>query len=156
MERIVNFNAILFPSDGRPPTIVQLMTSPMTLPGHHASYINNPSRMPHPEVHMDYIAENLGSRAWKYQLVEALDCMNRKFANPYIIFYPVVSRDGLPFPINKTIRDIQGRGFHEQAAWRGNILIGKYRDNPFSSLMDASMADFPIIKNYLLTHGCPQ
>ncbi|KAJ3989598.1 hypothetical protein F5890DRAFT_1430995 [Lentinula detonsa] len=158
MERIVNFNAILFPSDvGRPPTIVQLMTSPMTLPGHHAqSYTLNPSRMPHPEVHMDYIAENLGPRAWKYQLVEALDCMNRKFACPYIIFYPVVSRDGMPFPINRTIRDIQGRRFREDTAWRGNVIVAKYCENPFSSLMDASMADFPILKNYLLTHGCPQ
>ncbi|KAJ3909921.1 hypothetical protein F5879DRAFT_891858 [Lentinula edodes] len=176
MERIVNFNAILFPSDGRPPTIVQLMTSPMSLPGHHTSYTVNPSRMPHPEVHMDYvcqifhsisltlpinlprsqIAENLGPRAWKYQLVEALDCMNRKFACPYIIFYPVVSRDGMPFPINRAIRDIQGRRFNEDNAWRGNVLVAKYHDNPFSSLMDASMADFPILKNYLLSHGCPQ
>lgn len=94
---------------------------------------------------------------FNFQLVEALDCMNRKFANPYIIFYPVVSRDGLPFPINKTIRDIQGRGFREDDAWRGNVIVAKYRDsNPFSSLMHASMADFPILKNYLLTHGCPQ
>ncbi|KAJ3745917.1 hypothetical protein EV360DRAFT_57429 [Lentinula raphanica] len=157
MERIVNFNAILFPSDdGRPPTIVQLMTSPMTLPGHQASYIHNPSRMPHPEVHMDYIAENLGPRAWKYQLVEALDGMNRKFVCPYIIFYPVVSKDGMPFPINQTIRDIQGRQFREEVAWRGNVIVAKYHESPYSSLMDASMADFPILKNYLLTHGCPE
>lgn len=90
------------------------------------------------------------------QLVEALDCMNRKFACPYIIFYPVVSRDGMPFPINRAIRDIQGRRFNEDNAWRGNVLVAKYHDNPFSSLMDASMADFPILKNYLLSHGCPQ
>ncbi|KIK67969.1 hypothetical protein GYMLUDRAFT_801953 [Collybiopsis luxurians FD-317 M1] len=158
MDRIVNFNAILFPSDGRPPSIVQLMTSPM-LPGQHqhTSYASLPSRMPHPEVHMDYIAENLGPRAWRYQLVEALDFMNRKFTCPYIIFYPVVSRDGMPFPVNKTIRDIQGRGYREATAWRGNVIVAKYRgDSPFSSMIDASMADFPILKNYLLTHGCPQ
>ncbi|KAK7060141.1 hypothetical protein VNI00_000905 [Paramarasmius palmivorus] len=131
------------------------MTSPMTITAHHASYTNSPSRMPHPEVHMDYIAEGLGPRAWKYQLVEALDGMNRKFANPYIIFYPVVSRDGMPFPVNKAIRDIQGRAFREDLAWRGNIIVAKYRDNPFSSMIDASMADFPILKNYLMTHGCP-
>lgn len=105
---------------------------------------------------MDYIAEGLGSRAWKYQLVEALDGMNRKFANPYIIFYPTVSRDGMPFPINKCIRDIQARAFREEVAWRGNIVIAKYRENPFTSMIDASMADFPILKNYLLTHGSPR
>jgi hypothetical protein len=82
--------------------------------------------------------------------------MNKKFANPYILFYPVLSRDGMPFPINKCIRDIQGKSFKEQVAWRGNLVIAKYRDNPFSSMIDASMADFPILKNYLLTHGCPR
>ena len=82
--------------------------------------------------------------------------MNKKFANPYILFYPVLSRDGMPFPINKCIRDIQGKSFKEQVAWRGNLVIAKYRDNPFSSMIDASMADFPILKNYLLTHGSPR
>jgi hypothetical protein len=89
------------------------------------------------------------------KLVEALDGMNRKFANPYIIFYPTVSRDGIPFPVNKCIRAIQGTAFQEQVAWRGNIVVAKYRDSPFSSMIDASMADFPILKNYLLTHGSP-
>ncbi|KDR83494.1 hypothetical protein GALMADRAFT_647529 [Galerina marginata CBS 339.88] len=154
MDQFFSYDTILFPSDGRPPSIVQLMTSPMA--NHHASYTTTPSRMPHPEVYMDYIAEGLGSRAWKYQLVEALDGMNRKFANPYIIFYPTVSRDGMPFPVNKTIRDIQGRSFKEEYAWRGNIIVAKYRDNPFSSMIDASMSDFPILKNYFLTHGSPR
>jgi len=82
--------------------------------------------------------------------------MNRKFANPYIIFYPVVSRDGMPFPINKTLRDIQGRAYKEEFAWRGNIVVAKYRgETPFSTMIDASMADFPILKNYFLTHGAP-
>ncbi|KAG7091142.1 hypothetical protein E1B28_010196 [Marasmius oreades] len=153
MEQIVYFDAILFPSDGRSPSLIQLMTSPMAV-GHHAAHIS-PTRMPHPEVHMDYIAEGLGHRAWKYQLVEALDGMNRKFANPYVIFYPVISRDGMPFPVNKVIRDIQGENFVEEVTWRGNIVVAKYRDNPFTSMIDASMADFPIVKNYLLTHGCP-
>ncbi|EDR12527.1 uncharacterized protein LACBIDRAFT_312034 [Laccaria bicolor S238N-H82] len=155
MDQLVAHESILFPSDGRPPSLVQLMTSPMT-PTHQASFASPPSRMPHPEVYMDYIAEGLGSRAWKYQLVEALDGMNRKFANPYIIFYPTVSRDGMPFPINKCIRDIQARAFREEVAWRGNIVIAKYRENPFTSMIDASMADFPILKNYLLTHGSPR
>ena len=87
--------------------------------------------------------------------MEALDGMNRKFANPYIIFYPVISRDGMPFPVNKSIKEIQGRSFRDDIAWRGNIVVAKYRDNPFSSMMNASMADFPLLKNYLLTHGSP-
>lgn len=81
--------------------------------------------------------------------------MNRKFASPYIIFYPAISRDGMSFPVNKNIRDFQGRAHKEEIAWRGNIVIAKYRDNPFSSMTDASMADFPILKNYFMTHGSP-
>jgi len=88
--------------------------------------------------------------------VEALDGMNRNFTKPYIIFYPTVSRDGVPFPINKAIREIQGRGFRESVAWRGNIVVAKYRESPFSSLIPITMADFAILKNYLLTHGVPQ
>ncbi|TFK29273.1 hypothetical protein FA15DRAFT_582791 [Coprinopsis marcescibilis] len=139
---------------GRQPSLVELMLSPMSPQGHMGAYPVAPSFMPHPGVFMDYIAD-VGSRAWRYELVEALDCMNKKFANPYIIFYPVLSRDGMSFPINKFIRDIQGHSFNEDCAWRGNIVVGKYRDNPFTSMMDASMADFAMIKNYLLTHGCP-
>ncbi|KAJ3550637.1 hypothetical protein NMY22_g354 [Coprinellus aureogranulatus] len=180
MDQMVYLNAILLPSDGRPPSLVELMLSPMAHPSNPASYANPPAFMPHPEVFMDYIAE-IGARAWKYQvslksralcfpckcasrlinsacipkLVEALDGMNKKFANPYIIFYPTVSRDGMPFPVNKCIKDIQGKAFKEPHAWRGNIVIAKYRDDPFTSMIDASMADFAILKNFLLTHGCP-
>ncbi|KAG2013399.1 hypothetical protein CC2G_010316 [Coprinopsis cinerea AmutBmut pab1-1] len=158
MDQMIHVNALLLPSDGRPPSLVELMLSPTSLPtmqiGGYAT--SPPAFMPHPEVFMDYIADSAGHRAWKYQLVEALDCMNKKFANPYIVFYPVLSRDGMPFPINKCIRDMQGKAFKEQVAWRGNIVVAKYRDNPFTSMIDASMADFPILKNYLLTHGCPQ
>lgn len=81
--------------------------------------------------------------------------MNKKFTNPYIVFYPVVSRDGMRFPVNKIIKDFQQRGYSEQNAWRGNIVVAKYRDNPFSSMVNASMADFPLLKNYFLTHPAP-
>jgi hypothetical protein len=154
MDQIAAFDAILFPSDGRPPHLVSLMTSPVAGSPHHLPQ-GGPTRLPHPEVFMDYIAEGLGPRAWKYHLVEALDGMNRKFTNPYIVFYPTVSRDGMPFPTNKCIREIQGRSFKEEVAWRGNIVVAKYRDSPFTSMVDATMADFPILKNYLLTHGAP-
>jgi hypothetical protein len=82
--------------------------------------------------------------------------MNKKFANPYVIFYPTVSRDGMPFPINKCLKEIQGRSFREAAAWRGNIIIAKYRESPFSSMINGSIADFPILRNYFMTHGAPQ
>lgn len=68
----------------------------------------------------------------------------------------LVSRTGVPFPINKAIREIQGRSFNEENAWRGNIVIAKYRGggvDPFMSLIDISMADFPIIKNHFLHRG---
>jgi hypothetical protein len=81
--------------------------------------------------------------------------MNKKFTHPYVIFYPVISRDGMPFPINKCIREIQARSFREATAWRGNIVIAKYRESPFSSMVNGSIADFPILRNYLMTHGAP-
>ncbi|KNZ71581.1 hypothetical protein J132_08092 [Termitomyces sp. J132] len=160
---------------GRQPSLVRLMTSPMMTP-HHSLY---PCRIPHPEVYMEYvceipllmihhliipyvthicmkIAEGLGPRVWKYHLVEALDGMLRKFTNPYIIFYPIVSRDGMPFPVNKSIRGIQARSFKEEVAWRGNVVIVKYHDSPFSSMMDTPIADFAILRNYLMTHGAPR
>src|ERR1700761_9501146 len=86
--------------------------------------------------------------------------MNKKFANPYIIYYPVVSRDGMPFPVNRTVRDIQeelnkGRRIREDQLWRGNLVAAKFADNHFVQMMDASMADFPILKNFLATHPSP-
>jgi len=81
-----------------------------------------------------------------------LDGMNKKFANPYVIFYPVLSRDGMPFPVNKCLKEIQGSNYRENLAWRGNLVIAKYRDEQLSVLMDANMADFPLLKNYLSNH----
>jgi hypothetical protein len=86
--------------------------------------------------------------------------MNKKFANPYIIYYPVVSRDGMPFPVNRTVRDIQeevnkGRRLREDQLWRGNIVAAKFADDQFAQMIDASMADFPILKNFLGTHASP-
>lgn len=78
-------------------------------------------------------APNFAAVLIRIQLVEALDGMNKNFTNPYIIFYPTLSRDGMPFPINRAIREIQGRNFRESYAWRGNIVVAKYRESPFSS-----------------------
>jgi hypothetical protein len=94
------------------------------------------------------------------QFVEALDMMNKKFTNPYMIYYPIISRDGMPFPVNRTVREIQeevnkGRRLHEDELWRGNIVAAKFADDRFTQMMDASMADFPILKNFLGTHASP-
>lgn len=80
--------------------------------------------------------------------------MNKNFEEPYIIFFPVVSRDGLPFPVNKFIKDLQGSSFSESTAWRGNVVVAKYRNQQYSAMRNISMADFPLVKNYLSTHGC--
>lgn len=84
-----------------------------------------------------------------------LDGMNKMFVNPYVIFYPVLSRDGMPFPINKCLKEIQGPNYRENLAWRGNLVIAKYRDERLSTLMDATMADFPLLRNYLSKHYPP-
>lgn len=87
--------------------------------------------------------------------MDSLDGMTRTFANPYIIFYPVIPRIGDSFPVNRTIRDIQGGNFNEDRAWRGNIVVAKYRSggvDPFLSMIDISMADFPLLRNYFLNH----
>ncbi|KAJ7106083.1 hypothetical protein C8R43DRAFT_1092084 [Mycena crocata] len=132
MTQLVPYDVIFFPIDGRPPSIVKLMTSP-------THYGPNPGpRVPHPDAHMIAEVTGHGAKPWTYLIVDALNGMTKKFRHPYIIFHPIIARDGMPFPINKCIR---------------NILIGKYsqHDQPFSSLMDASMADFPILKNSIMT-----
>lgn len=155
MDPMLAFDAVLFPADDRPPHLVALMTSPLSMP------ISNPpepfrcGRVPYPEMYMDYIAEGLGPRSWRFKVVEQLEGMNKKFPSPYIVFYPTVSRDGMPFPANKCAREVQGRCFNEANAWRGNIILAKYRDLDYSAMMDASMADFPILKNWLSTNIGP-
>jgi len=155
MDRIVSYDAIVFPADDRPPHLVALMSSPLTMDFTNPPEPYHCGRMPHPEMYMDYIVEGLGPRSWRFQVIEQLDGMNKKFPSPYILFYPTVSRDGMPFPVNKCIREIQGQVFNEAKAWRGNILIAKYRDPSYSAMMDASMADFPILKNWLSTNSAP-
>ena len=43
--------------------------------------------------------------------------MLKKFPTPYIVYYPAVSRDGMPFPVNKCIREIQGPLYDDARAW---------------------------------------
>jgi hypothetical protein len=68
MDQLIAFDAILFPSDGRPPHLVALMTSPMSVQMQPASSSGHLGRLPHPEHFMSFVAEGLGPRAWKYQV----------------------------------------------------------------------------------------
>ena len=68
MDLMQSFDAILFPADGRPPHVVSLMTSPASFSNPHAPAQTSTARVPHPEVHMEYIAEDPNMRAWHYQV----------------------------------------------------------------------------------------
>ena len=82
--------------------------------------------------------------------------MTKNFEKPYIIFYPLADRAGKPMPANEAIRNIQGNNYSGTTEWKGDIIIAKFRGgvgDPFSSIIDISMADFPILKNYLMRNG---
>lgn len=57
----------------------------------------------------------------------------------------------MPFPVNRTIREAQGNWFQSQHAWRGNIVVAKFRDNSFKDMMNIAMADFPIVRIFFST-----
>ncbi|CCM04031.1 uncharacterized protein FIBRA_06188 [Fibroporia radiculosa] len=152
MDQMLSFDAIVFPADDRPPHLVSLMTSPLTMQISNMPEPFRCNRVPHAEMYMDYVADTLGPRAWSFQVVDQLEGMRQKFPTPYIAFYPIVSRDGMPFPVNKGIREIQGPKFNEAQAWRGNIIVAKYRDTGYYAMMDATIADFPIVKNWFSTN----
>ena len=63
---MTTFDAIVFPADDRPPHIVPLMTSPAPLGASAEPY--RAGRAPHPEMYMDYIADQLGSQAWRFHV----------------------------------------------------------------------------------------
>lgn len=70
MDKMVSFDAILFPADERAPHLVSLMTSnaPSFPPLGQSCSQQPPSAMvkiPHPEMYMDFIAEGVGARAWQ-------------------------------------------------------------------------------------------
>jgi hypothetical protein len=71
--------------------------------------------------------------------------MTTKLTRPYTIFYPVIARDGMPFPINKCVREIQqGRGLIGNQ-WRGDLVVAAYSDayakghHYISSVIDVEM-----------------
>ncbi len=74
MDLMQSFDAILFPADGRPPHVVLLMTSPSSF-NPHAPAQTGTARIPHPEVHMEYIAKEPNLQAWGHQVCAFLFCL---------------------------------------------------------------------------------
>lgn len=73
MDKMVPFDVILFPADERAPHLVPLMTSNASsfpLPGQSGSQPPPPplNKVLHPEMYMDFIAEGVGARAWRYHV----------------------------------------------------------------------------------------
>ena len=131
---------------------------------------------------MEYIQTALGPRAWRYcvgflfafflplggrsasrlvligiaqKMIQSLDGMKYGLLRPYIVFYAVESQDGRPFPVNKTVREIQGDWFRAEYAWRGDLVVAKYLDSDLSDITHATIADYPLVRNWLRHHGCP-
>lgn len=67
MDHYLSYDAILFPADGRQPHIISLTTTQTTHTCPETGQIMY-SNLPHPEIHMDSIAEGAGTRAWGYQV----------------------------------------------------------------------------------------
>ncbi|KAJ3556076.1 hypothetical protein NM688_g2231 [Phlebia brevispora] len=159
MDSIISYDVLVIPFDDCIPHLASLMTTPLEVASEsclHEAEVYRAKRIPHPELLMDHVHVGLGPRAWRFQNLESLEGMNYGFDQPYIIFFPVISKDGHPFPVNEYIKGLQGKLFKENKAWRGNIIISKYSDLRYTDMKDISMADFPIVKNYLSDHGCHQ
>jgi hypothetical protein len=66
---MVSYDAILFPADERAPHLISLMTSNATSlssSGGSSQQLPLPmGRIPHPEMYMDFIAEGVGTLAWR-------------------------------------------------------------------------------------------
>ena len=71
MANLLSYDAILFPTDGRTPHLVTLSASPVTEMDVQTGQLVLISVLPHPEVHMDLIADNntnRAARAWRFQV----------------------------------------------------------------------------------------
>ena len=73
MDKMVSFDAILFPADERAPHLVSLMTSNASSFQHHGhpaslQPLSAMAKVPHPEMYMDFIAEGVGARAWRHHV----------------------------------------------------------------------------------------
>lgn len=87
---MIAYDAIVFPSDDRPPHLEALMTNPIQVPLMNPAQPYLCGRMPHPEVYMDYIAEGMGPRAWQFH-VSILFAVSRRKRTPgwnsFVVIY---------------------------------------------------------------------
>ena len=79
--------------------------------------------------------------------------MPKKLDQCFIVFYAVVSVDGQAFNVNESIKEIQEGLYREDVAWKGDIIIAKYCDNPFTTIIDMFIANYPLIKKIFKTYG---
>lgn len=70
----------------------------------------------------------------------------KPFPKLYIVFYSVISKDGLSFEVNHWIHHIQEDQHNQSNAWCGDIIVVKYKDSRLLKMVNISMADWPIIK----------
>lgn len=68
MDTLLSYDAIIFPADGRPPHLIDLSASPVSQTDPFTGQLILVSVLPHPEVHMDNIADNMDRRAWRWQV----------------------------------------------------------------------------------------
>ncbi|KAL6304375.1 hypothetical protein BKA93DRAFT_733391, partial [Sparassis latifolia] len=101
------------------------------------------------EMHMDHVSSHL-SGSCKLHIIHKLDGMHRPLPNPYGIFTPGMSNNGLPFTRNKCISSMVGSRLPNNTDWKGDIIIVKYRDNTHQDFLDLTMSEFPIVKNYFI------
>ncbi|TEB39418.1 hypothetical protein FA13DRAFT_1784175 [Coprinellus micaceus] len=112
--------------------------------------------LPHPEEFIDWIAKD--GKGWSFQMISAIPEMRRGFIEPYMVFFPVRSQDGLRFPINECIKAMKGKSFDEETAWRGTIVVAKCVDMSFDgnrAFTDITMADYVFVKNWFLHSRSP-
>ncbi len=78
MTSYLSYDAILFPEDSRLPHLIELIASPVSQTDLRTGQLILNSVLPHPEVHMNNIANNVDGKAWRYQVNKILDTNNGK------------------------------------------------------------------------------
>ncbi|GJE96053.1 hypothetical protein PsYK624_122460 [Phanerochaete sordida] len=133
----------------------------------------------HPEVFMDWIHENDQVPRWNSHVIRRLDGMTKDFDNPFIIFYPTRSKDGMPFPVNVCVSTSQKskmpETIHKKKRWRGDIVVAKLKGSSsmamgdmmgtssmetedtkgtsYTELENMRISDYPLVLNWLMRHS---
>ena len=139
------YDAILFPVHG-PAKIFPLMTSLDSLLD-PVTGARRTTRTPHPELYM-----SLSGSGLVCERIASLYGMNRTFSDAFVVFYAAGQRSEAALAVNACIAEIQGRGFREQAAWRGDVVVVKYRNVDNGDIVCCPASDFPLVKNFFALH----